>query len=332
MITGERECKVEQEPIPKTAWIFPGQGTQEVGMGQKLYDRYPAVRRIYNDADQILGYPISQVSFQGPESLLTQTIHAQPAIFVYNHACFSILKDQRRQEFVHPAAFVAGHSLGEYNALVAAGALTFGDALKLVQERAKAMEFACQVNPGGMLAVVDLSEKVLTSLTKEFNLEVSTINTHDQIVLGGRLEDLAEAENWLSANKHRARRLNVAGAFHTTLMMPAVGPFSKALDKTKVQNSTIPVIANTTVKVLQISKEIRKELLAQITGPVFWLQTVTYLDQQGINVTLEVGEKGILTNMNKKIVGGLTVGVVVTITGVAAAVLWQRSHQPHQSE
>ena len=318
----------EVEPLPTTVILFPGQGSQAVGMGQELCKHYPTARIIYQEADEILGVRISEISHKGPIETLTETINAQPAIFVNSHACLRILEEQGG--IIHRPEFVAGHSLGEYNALVAGGAISFEEGLRLVNERAQGMQQACRENPGGMLAVISPTIEAIDHLREKFGLEVSTLNTDDQIVIGGGQEAIAEAEAWLATERISAKRLNVAGAFHTSLMKPAVGRLEKALETVDISDSQIPIIANITAKPLTNAADIKRELLDQLTNTVRWKDVIDLIAKQDIQRTLEVGEAGILTKMHNRIVGGVIVGAVATtVTGITAAILWHRHrHEP----
>lgn len=313
----------------KTALIFPGQGTQEVGMGHKLYERYPLAAYLYGLADGILGYAISKISFEGPKEELDQTINTQPAIFVLNHLFYEVLKGRKKRDF-DSISFTAGHSLGEYNALVAAGAFSFADGLKLVQARSRAMQMACQTNPGGLLAVIKPTEEIVLRL-KELGLEIALDNAPGQTVFGGRKAVSDEAAAWLKENNIRAINPGVAGAFHTSLMEPAIGPFSKALQKIEIRDCEIPVIANTTAQPIRKAEDIRQELIQQLTHTVLWKDTITYLDQQGVHRFIEVGEKQILTNMVKRIIIGGVIGTttIAIAGGIIAAVL--SKHHPHKN-
>ena len=318
-----KERKIGQ----KTALLFPGQGTQEVGMGEKLCRKYSIARHIYRTADWVLDYPIRDISFKGPEEKLNKTIYTQPAILVFNHALYEVLRD--RKDFCTPA-FVAGNSLGEYNALLTAGAFSFEGALKLIQARAESMQRACDTNPGGLLAVRNPSEEIKDKLM-ELGLEEALFNTQEQVVFGGSNDSLDEAVSWFQQNNPRgATRLNVAGAFHTSLMKPAVEPFSKALKKVEIRDCEIPVIANTTAEPIRKAEEIRQELINQLTRPVLWHKTIVYLDKYGVRQIFEVGEKKILTNMVNRIITGGAIGTMTIAGGVIAAVLWSR-HHPHKS-
>lgn len=311
-----------------TAWTFPGQGIQTVGMGRELAQVSNLAARTHRKADKILGFSISRISFEGPEELLNKTANAQPAIFVFNYVCERLLG--RQNPDLRNKKMVAGHSLGEYNALVAAGALSFKEALWLVGERGKAMSKACVVNPGGMVALpLRETDERLVEMMERFGLEKSVINGHEQTVLAGPLKRLEEAAEWRQEKGIKGTNLIVEGAFHSSLMEPAVENFSKALDQVNIKHAKIPIVANTTATFIQNPKEIRLELLNQLTHPVLWKDSLVLMTRNGIGQTIEIGEKGILSNMALKVNGG---GIIVRlkefIEGVAINfVVWQLNPQ-----
>ncbi len=202
----------------------------------------------------------------------------------------------------------------------------------MVNKRAKGMQQACQDNPGGMLAVFNPTAETINKLTEYFDLEISTLNTNDQVVIGGHLEALVDAEAWLAAERIRSKRLNVAGAFHTSLMKPAVDHLEKALENIDISDSKIPIIANTTATPITKTEDIKTELVNQLTQAVRWKDVIATIEEQDIQRTLEVGEAGILTKMHNRVVGGVIVGAVATtVTGITAAILWHRRHQSSEA-
>lgn len=316
----------------KTAWIYPGQGIQWVGMGNDLFKaNYPA-RRLYQIADRILGFSISKISFEGPEQTLNRTLYAQPSIFILNEICRRLLS-QKSSVRVKPPETVAGHSLGEFNALVAAKAISFKQALWLVGERAKAMDKACKENPGGMIAVnLRAIDERLLEMMRLFSLEMSISNSHEQTVLAGRNDRLEAALSWMENNNIRGILLNVEGAFHSRLMEPAVKDFSKALAQVDIEPAKIPIVGNTTATLIQTPEEIRRELLNQLTHPVLWKDSLVFMTRHGIGQTIEIGEKGILSSMNVKVNGGKTERLKAFIEGVAINfVVWRRQPQAASS-
>lgn len=310
-----------------TAWTYPGQGIQTVGMGYELSTVSKFAAKTYQVSDKILGFPISAVSFEGPEDKLNQTVNAQPAIFIFNFICEQLLIQQDPD--LRHKKMVAGHSLGEYNALVASGALGFQDALWLVGERGKAMSKACAVNPGGMIALsLREADEKLAQIMEVSGLEKSIVNSHDQTVLAGPIEGIYKAIEWKNEHGVKGTRLPVEGAFHSSLMTPAVEDFSKALAYVKIKPAKIRIVANTTATLIHTPQEIRKELVDQLTHPVLWKDSLVLMTQNGIGQTIEIGEKGILSNMNLKVNGGKTERLKEFFRGVAINfVVWQLNPQ-----
>lgn len=329
MLSGHRSDRKEILSRSKTAWIYPGQGTQFVGMGLELHNASRLASKMYKRSDRILGLPISQTSFYGPEDELDQTINAQPAIFTFNFICDALL---REQDVVSPnKKMVAGHSLGEYNALVAAGAMTFKQGLWLVGQRAEAMRKACQINPGGMIAVPLRETDERLNTMKSFGMEVSIINSHEQTVLSGTQDNINRTMEWMEAEGIRGSRLKVEGGFHSSLMEPAVEDFSKALAMVNIKPAKIPIVGNTTTTFIQSPEEIREELINQLTHPVLWKDSLVLMTKNGIAQTIEIGEKGILSSMNLKVNGGKIERIKSLIEGAFIYfVLWKQPQSTPQ--
>jgi [acyl-carrier-protein] S-malonyltransferase len=310
-----------------TAWTYPGQGIQTVGMGRELAQVSRFAARTYQKADTILASPIRRISFEGPKNLLDQTVNTQPAIFIFNHICAKLL-EKHNPDLGHKR-MVAGHSLGEYNALVSAGALSFREALWLVGERGKAMQKACLENPGGMLALplMETDERLLEVMSR-FGLDKSIVNSHEQTVLAGTLNAVEEAAKSMQEQGIKATQLPVEGAFHSSLMEPAVGDFSHALSKVHLKSAKIPVVGNTTATLMRTPQEIGEELIDQLTHPVLWKDSLVLMTRNGIGQTVEIGERGILSSMNLKVNGGKIERLKAFIGGVAINfVVWQTQPQ-----
>ncbi|MBU1032011.1 ACP S-malonyltransferase [Patescibacteria group bacterium] len=304
----------------KIVGIFAGQGIQEVGMGLKLYRKSPLARSLYDTADVELGYKISEISFYGPKALLDKTIHTQPAILVFNHVNYELARTKRG--FCVPP-FFAGISSGEYNALLAAHAFSFEGSLKIIKARAEELQNACEINPGGLRAVIDTTQDIVDEL-HGLGLKTALINSPDQIVFGGRTDEIIKAEAYLREKNIRFVDPGVSGAFHTYLMEPAIDEFTKALDTVEIRDIETPVIANTTARPITKAWEIREELINQLTQPVLWQDSITYLAEQGIHGTSEAGKKRIATNLVKRIIVGGVIATVVTAAGIEVAVHWLR--------
>lgn len=329
---GHHPDRKDLPPQRYRASIYSGQGTQTVGMGHDLSIANAYAAKIYGIADKILGFPISTISFEGPEEKLNLTVNAQPATFIYNYICDRLLT-QQSPEFGQ-REMVAGHSLGEYNALVAAGVLSFKDALLLVGERARAMGRACQENKGGMI-VVQLGERDsrLEEMIARFGVKVSIVNSNEQTILAGTDNGIDESIRWIKEQKITGARLRgIEGGFHSDLMDPAAKSFSKTLRHVTLKPAKIPLVGNTTASLIRNPEEIRRELANQINHPVLWKESLKLMAQKGIGQTIEIGEKGILSNMNLKVNGGKIERLRRFVTGAAINfVVWERQPQPTPS-
>lgn len=322
----------EREGYHRSALLFQGQGTQEPDMGRELADAYPKIRRLYERAKRFLGFSLLDLT----ADQLAQTRFAQLAIFVHSEACRQVVTDQRK---INPM-FYAGNSLGELNALLAAGAFSFRDGLKLVRARAEGMQQAADQNPGGLMALGTKPENasqlgaVVNSLQR-LGLYLGIVNSETQIVVGGTKEALGKAQEFLETNGHlkngvRTTKLNVAGAFHTPLMAPADPYLREVLDTIRLRRTKKPIIANTTALPITTPDEIRRELLNQLTEPVLWRQTIELIEQQGATATIELGKRGILTSMmrHKGQIAAVTAGVAGAAGIAIATLLYLRRRQP----
>lgn len=294
----------ETEAKTKSVLVFSGQGTQFVGMGRKEFETYDFIKRIYNQADEILGYRISEVSFSGPEEKLNETFYTQPALYVFKHINTLLYQRSINGNFEKPE-FLAGHSFGEYNSLILAGCLSFEDGLRLVQKRAEVSKMACDANPGGMMIVrANWQNSLLLEGLKKFVMDICVVNTDELVTVGGKREVLEEAKNWFSDNGFkRTEILPISGAFHSRLMEPAVPHFAKAVRDANIRNAEIPIIANTTARPIMSKEDIEKELIDHLTMTVRWREIVTFLEGQGINQMVEIGGK-VLSTINKRNCGG----------------------------
>lgn len=285
------------------AWVFPGQGSQQVGMGLDLYQTFPVARSVFQEADEALGLSLSRLCFEGPEDTLRQTINAQPAIMTVSLACLQAALEARcLQE--RPAAFMAGHSLGEYTALVAAGALTFRDGLRLVRERGRLMQEAGERVPGAMAAIIGLPEDKVTELCYQTRAEVCNLNSPGQAVIGGTLDAVARAvEEAKARGARQAIRLNVSGAFHSSLMRPTAEGMAEVVARTPIADAQAPIVANSTAQPITSAEAIRRELLEQLRRPVLWQRSVEYMIENGVTTFVEIGPGRVLTALIRRIDG-----------------------------
>lgn len=280
------------------ALVFPGQGSQYVGMGLNLYDSRKDIKDLMDSANQILGFDILSVMFKGTEEDLKKTEVTQPAIFIYSVAALKAALNGIAPEMV------AGHSLGEFSALVANGVLTFEDGLKLVSTRAKAMQEACDLNPSSMAAILGLADDVVERICEETPGIVvpANYNCPGQLVISGETAAVELAcQNMKDAGAKRALMLPVNGAFHSPLMLPAQEKLAEAINTTKFYKPTMQVFQNITTTAVTDSEEIKLNLIAQLTGPVKWTQSVQNMIKKGATSFVEVGPGKTLQGLIKKI-------------------------------
>jgi [acyl-carrier-protein] S-malonyltransferase len=284
----------------RAAYVFPGQGAQSAGMGSDLYENYPAARRVFDEADASLGFPLSRLCFAGPEEELTKTHNVQPAILVVSIACLRALQGAAIAN-LPPPAFVAGHSLGEYTALVAAGAVDLAEAVLLVRERGRLMYEAGLKNAGGMLALLGLDEETVKGVSRDSGTEISNVNCPGQIVISGATAALEGAGKLAKARGGRAVPLKVSGAFHSALMEPVLSDFTKVVSKAKFRPPAIPVISNVTAQPLTDVNSIREELVKQLRNCIQWQRSVEYMVQSGVAAFYEIGPGRVLSGLIKRI-------------------------------
>lgn len=282
----------------KKAYVFPGQGAQFVGMGKDLYEQYASAKQLFERANDILGFKITDLMFSGTDEDLKQTKVTQPAVFLHSVILVSCIEDFNPD-------MVAGHSLGEFSALVANKALSFEDALILVSKRANAMQKACEMEPSGMAAILGLDDAVVEEVCASIKNEIvvpANYNSPGQLVISGSLKGIEIAcEKLKEAGAKRALPLKVGGAFHSPLMEPARVELAAAIDATKFKESICPVYQNVNAKAVTSPEEIRANLVAQLTAPVRWTQIVRNMTADGATQFIEVGPGTVLQGLVKKI-------------------------------
>jgi [acyl-carrier-protein] S-malonyltransferase len=301
---------------PATAWLFPGQGAQEIGMGQDLWQDSKAARDVYTSADSVLGYSLSEVCFTGPADKLRDTEYAQPAIFTTSLACLAAAIESGAVN--QRPAFMAGHSLGEYTALVAAESMSLEGGLLLLRERARLMARAGEAAPGAMAAVLGLDEAAVREVCAEADVDVCNLNLPSQTVIGGSREGVLRAiELARSRGAQRALELNVSGAFHSRLMSAAVAGLEAAVAKTSVSAPLVPVVANASARLLSDEAAVRRELGAQIAQPVRWHESVEVMASAGVSRFFEFGPGRVLTGLARRLVPGATLTNFTSLSDVA---------------
>ncbi len=280
------------------AYLFPGQGAQHPGMGKDLYDNHEQARQLFEQANSILGFSITDMMFNGTEEDLKQTRVTQPAIFLHSVILAKVLGNDFQPKMV------AGHSLGEFSALVAAGALSFEDGLRLVAARANAMQKACELQPSTMAAVLGLDDFTVEDICQRISDVVvpANYNCPGQLVISGTITGVdAACEKLKEAGAKRALKLNVGGAFHSPLMEAARAELEHAIVHTKINAPVCPVYQNIDAKPYTDPEQIKHNLIAQLTGPVRWTQTIMHMLRDGATSFTEVGPGNVLQGLVKKV-------------------------------
>ncbi len=281
------------------AFLFPGQGSQYVGMGKSLYEASHEVRTLYDKAEQILGIPLKRISFEGPEDELRESKNAQVAILLHSYALFSLLREHEQP------SIVAGHSLGEFTALIVSGSLSFPDALHLVRLRGELMSRAGEKSPGTMAAIIGLDANDVTSICEELSNEgiinPANYNAPAQTVITGEIPLIHKAMDIAKQRgAKRAIELKVSGAFHSKLMQDAFLPFRKVLTKQQFRNPSIPIVMNVTGEIAQNETDVRSGISKQILNPVQWVKTLHTLSGTGIASFVEIGPGKVLSGLVKR--------------------------------
>jgi [acyl-carrier-protein] S-malonyltransferase len=309
--------------MSEPAFVFPGQGSQVVGMGLDLAEAYPEARSIYDRADQILGISLSRLCFEGPKAELNDTINTQPAIFVTSIAVMRALEAEGRQS---TPAMVAGHSLGELTALVAAGALGFDEGLRLVRERGRLMKLAGEKSPGSMAAVLKMDDAAVERACQQASddtgnpVQIANYNSPGQVVISGDKDALGRCIELLrEQGGRRMIPLAVSIAAHSPLMASVVAEYRAAVEATPFSVPSVPVVANISARPLLSVEEIRDELAGQLTWPVRWTASVQWMVEQGVTHFLEIGPKDVLSKLIGRIDREVAIHSVGNVAGVQAS-------------
>lgn len=288
------------------ALLFPGQGSQEVGMARAMAERYPAAKALFDEADAVLGFALSALCFDGPEESLTDTINAQPALLASSAAALAALQSEMGS--LPTPTFFAGHSMGEYSALVAAGSIAYADGLRLVRERGRLMKEAGQKTPGLMAAILGLDEAVVAQVCADAQAatggiaQIANDNCPGQIVISGDRTGMERAMAALeAAGARKVVALAVSIAAHSPLMAPAAAELKAAIDATPIHPPIAPVIGNTTASPLTSANAIRGELVAQLTGSVRWTASMQHVVDAGVDIFAEIGAGDVLSGLMKRI-------------------------------
>lgn len=299
------------------AFVFPGQGSQYRGMGMDLFEAFLPAREMMQKADEILGFSITRIMFDGSEEELRQTMYTQPAIFLHSVAAASLLENK-------DVAMTAGHSLGEYSALWFAGSISFEDAVRIVAKRGQLMQNAGKQNPGTMAALIGMRESAVATLLMEASsagvVRTANHNSPGQVVISGDIAAVRKAVELAPSHGARmAKELVVSGAFHSPLMKPAEEELKAALELVEIGNARIPVCMNAVAKPVTDGAEIRKNLIMQLTSPVLWTQSVETMIAGGVREFIEVGPQKVLLGLIRRIDRSVTGNCIDTVEDIRNA-------------
>lgn len=295
------EANTETPGVAKYSYVFPGQGSQSVGMGLELYNTSQAAREVFEEADDSLNFHLSKLIFEGPTEELQDTVNSQPAIMLVSIACWRAWQEFLGARVPRPAS-VAGHSLGEYTSLVVAGVISFKDGLCLVRERGRLMHQASEHRPGGMAAIIGLDEYALEHICAETGVELANINSDDQIVISGDKIAVARAMDLASARgAKKTIPLQVSGAFHSSLMDQAQTGLSAAVEAMDFHPPEVPIIANYSGTPLNTAEEVRTELVNGLCHCVQWRNSVRFMVNSGVSQFVEFGPTRVLASLIKRI-------------------------------
>jgi [acyl-carrier-protein] S-malonyltransferase len=305
--------------------VFPGQESKQVGMGLDLYVHYNSAREVFEEVDQTLGFPLSRLCFEGPEEDLAQTINVQAAVLAVSIACLRAA-EEISEGTLPPATLVAGHGSGEYAALVAAGVMKLGDAVRLIRERGRLMNEAGRRKPGGMLTIMDIDKDTMDLICQNTGVEISNINAPDNIVVSGDNDKLAKAKRL--AQVKGARRMvpvrGVTGGFYSSLMDPALEGMMNAVAQFQYEVPRIPIVANVTAQPMNTVEAVKEELISQIIHGIKWQQSVETMLSRGITTFFEVGPGDMLTKYIKRISPGALTFNISNAQTTSEIVRWRK--------
>lgn len=309
------------------AFVFPGQGSQDVGMGQALAETYPAARAVFDEVDEALGQKLSRLMWEGPKDTLTLTENAQPALMAVSMAVVRVLESEKGITLQDTVKYVAGHSLGEYSALAAAGAFSLADTARLLKLRGQAMQVAVPVGEGAMVALLgvglDVAEKVAAEAAQGDICQVANDNEPTQVVLSGTKAAMDRVIE--IAKSHGARRalpLPVSAPFHCALMQPAADAMTEALAKVEIKAPVVPLVANVLASPVTDPEEIRRRLVEQVTGTVRWRESVAFMAEDGVTHLYELGAGKVLSGLARRIASSLeaaNIGAPADVDAVSPA-------------